>query len=105
MRDITVEDLAELRRAGEPLVLLDVREPAEVAIASIPGATCIPMGEIPTRLSELDRERPIAVLCHHGGRSERVAAFLIGQGFSDVVNVDGGIDAYSARVDPAIPTY
>lgn len=63
------------------------------------------MGEISARLSELDRGRPIAVMCHHGGRSAKVAAFLAAQGFTGVFNVEGGIDAYSERVDPAIPTY
>lgn len=105
MADISVEDLAKRRADGEALMLLDVREPEEIAIASVEGATCIPMGEISARLSELDRGGPIAVMCHHGGRSAKVAAFLTAQGFTDVLNVEGGIDAYSERVNPSIPTY
>ncbi|HET9031052.1 MAG TPA: rhodanese-like domain-containing protein [Candidatus Aquilonibacter sp.] len=105
MRNISVHDLARWRSEGTDFVLLDVREPYEVQTASIPGSTVISMREIPQRLGELPRDKPIAVLCHHGGRSERVASFLRSQGFSEVSNVDGGIDAYARAVDPAIPRY
>ena len=104
MDTMTVEELAVRSKSGDVL-LLDVREPAEIAIAAVAGATCIPMGEIPARLGDLDRARSIAVMCHHGGRSEKVAALLTAAGFTSVFNIEGGIDAYSRRVDPAIPTY
>ncbi|HEV3139922.1 MAG TPA: rhodanese-like domain-containing protein [Vicinamibacterales bacterium] len=105
MREISVRELAEWRASGKPFVLLDVREDDEVRAASIPGAAHIPMGEIPARAGELDRSATVAVLCHHGSRSERVASFLEAQGFTDVWNVEGGIHAYAVEVDPAIPTY
>ena len=94
--------------AALPL-LLDVREPAEWQVASVRvgGAELLqlPMHSIPPRLSELDPERPVAVLCHHGGRSMQVAMFLAQHGFERVANVAGGIDAWSLQVDPSVPRY
>lgn len=92
-----------------PAVVLDVREPHEWQVASI-GANgfdlvYMPMGVIPPRLSELDPERAVACLCHHGGRSQQVAAFLSARGFSHVANIAGGIHAWSAEVDPSVPRY
>ena len=94
-------------------VLLDVREPWELNTASVnttepsPGFEWvnIPMGQIPQRLTELSAEVPVACLCHHGARSLRVASFLVQQGFTQVANIEGGIDAWSALVDPNIPRY
>jgi rhodanese-related sulfurtransferase len=63
------------------------------------------MREIPGRLDELDRDRPIVVMCHAGVRSRHVAAFLIANGFEHVFNLDGGVDAWSTDVDPKIPRY
>lgn len=103
--EVSVEILAK-RRAAEPdMVLLDVREPDEVATAHIDGAVHIPMREIAARADELDRSAAIAVFCHHGGRSERVVGYLTANGFANVVNVDGGIDAYAEKIDPSIPRY
>jgi rhodanese-related sulfurtransferase len=89
-------------------VLLDVREGWEVqtARAKPEGLDLLhmPMQTIPARLHEMDKTRPIACLCHHGGRSMQVANFLIQHGF-EVVNVAGGIHAWSAQVDPSIPVY
>ena len=90
-------------------VLLDVREPWEVQTASVVprGFTlvAIPMNEIPARISELDPAQRIACLCHHGARSQRVAAFLAQNGFAEVANVAGGIDAWSSQHDPSVPRY
>jgi len=105
MQEITVEELARRRQSAEPFVLLDVREPDEVATVKIDGALWIPMGQIPQRIGELDPSVPTAVMCHHGGRSERVAAFLRAHGFKDVMNVDGGIDAYAQRIDTSLSRY
>ncbi len=105
MPDISVEELAQWRASGKNFVLLDVREPFELQAACLPDALHIPMRQIPARAGELDREAEIAVLCHHGGRSERVAQFLAMQGFPNVHNVSGGIDAYAKRVDKTIPRY
>jgi rhodanese-related sulfurtransferase len=105
MSQISVEELAQWRASGKNFVLLDVREPHEVQYASLPGAVHIPMRQIPERMSELDRDSEIAVMCHVGARSERVAQFLSLQGYPSVHNVAGGIDAYSNRVDPTVPRY
>ncbi|MDH3420592.1 MAG: rhodanese-like domain-containing protein [Gammaproteobacteria bacterium] len=85
--------------------LLDVREPEELAIASLPGSLHIPMREIPGRLEQLDRDRPIVVMCHTGVRSRHVAGFLLANDFKHVYNLAGGIDAWSAEIDPALPRY
>jgi rhodanese-related sulfurtransferase len=103
--EISVEELGAWRTEGRDFVLLDVREPGEVHIASLAGSRFIPMREIPGRAAELPKDRTIAVICHGGARSERVAQFLAAQGFGHVVNVDGGIDAYAARVDSSVPRY
>jgi rhodanese-related sulfurtransferase len=90
-------------------VVLDVREAWEVQTACVTAQgfelVKIPMHTIPPRLSELDRNQPIAVLCHHGGRSMQVAAFLVQQGFSHMANITGGINAWSLQVDASVPTY
>lgn len=90
-------------------VVLDVREPHELQVASIRAdgfeLVCIPMGVIPPRLHELDSDRPVACLCHHGGRSQQVALFLSSRGFAHVANIAGGINAWSAEVDPTVPRY
>jgi rhodanese-related sulfurtransferase len=94
---------------GRPAVVLDVREPWEIATASVRAdgfeLLTIPMSLVPVRLQELDRSQPVAVLCHHGGRSQRVAMFLQQQGFDDVANVAGGIELWSRELDPAVPRY
>jgi rhodanese-related sulfurtransferase len=105
VNEIGVADLAARHAAGDDLMLLDVREPDEIATAAIGWATTIPMAEIPQRLEELPRDKPIAVLCHSGARSGRVAAFLNANGFPEAVNVAGGIDAWSRTIDPSVPTY
>ncbi len=103
--EITVEDLRRWREEGKTFVLLDVREPDEVAIVRVTDSTWIPMREIPQRIGELDPSIPVAVICHHGGRSERVAAFLAARGFAQAVNVEGGIDAYAERIERSLVRY
>jgi rhodanese-related sulfurtransferase len=103
--EISVEELAQWRASGREFVLLDVREPHEIAAASLPGAVHVPMREVPARLDEFDPSAEFAVMCHHGGRSDQVARFLRARGFDRVHNVDGGIDAYSKRIDPSVPRY
>jgi rhodanese-related sulfurtransferase len=105
MTEISVEELERRHDAGDDLVLLDVREPDEIATASIPWATVISMREIPLRMSEIPRDKPLVVMCHHGGRSERVAQFLEANGYDNAINLTGGIDAWSTTVDPTVPRY
>jgi rhodanese-related sulfurtransferase len=90
---------------SDDVVVLDVREPRELAVASLSGALHIPMREIPGRLAEIAAEKPIVVMCHTGGRSRQVAGFLLASGYSNVFNLAGGIDAWSIDVDPQIPRY
>ena len=91
-----------------PLVL-DVREPWEVQMASIQengfALLKIPMRELPARLAEIPMDRPIACLCHHGVRSQHVASYLVGKGYTQVVNLQGGIEAWSLEVDPSVARY
>jgi rhodanese-related sulfurtransferase len=95
--------LADAKRAKP--VLLDVREQWEWDTARIEGAQHIPMREIPARAGELDKERDVVAICHHGGRSQQVAMFLEKNGFARIHNLQGGVDAWSRTVDPAVPTY
>jgi rhodanese-related sulfurtransferase len=90
--------------SGE-VVLLDVREHDELAIAAVDGARHIPMREVPARLEELERDQPLVVMCHSGGRSRRVAEFLQGNGFTNVFNLKGGIEAWSTQIDSRVPRY
>lgn len=105
MRELSATAAAALLAEANPPLLLDVREPWEVETASVAGATCIPMGEVPGRLGELDPQRPILVMCHHGRRSAQVGFLLERSGFRDVINLAGGIDAWSDEVDPGVPRY
>ena len=89
----------------DAVVLLDVREHAELELAAVTAALHIPMREIPARLAELDRDTPLVVMCHSGGRSRKVAEYLIGNGFAQVFNLRGGIDAWSTEIDPQVPRY
>jgi rhodanese-related sulfurtransferase len=86
-------------------LLLDVREPWETAVCTLPQATLIPMMQLPARIGELDPQRPVVCVCHHGSRSLQVAMFLAHHGFRDVFNLGGGVDAWAREVDPSCPRY
>jgi adenylyltransferase/sulfurtransferase len=101
---ITVNELKQRIDAGEDLFILDVREPFEYQIANI-GGKLIPQNEVPQRLSEIDRDREIIVHCKAGGRSQRIAEYLKQSGYPDVVNVAGGILAWSSEIDSTVPKY
>jgi|SRR5579872_5646937 len=105
MHELSVRELAQWIASNRDFILLDVREPREVQIAALPGSTHIPMTQLPARVNELDKSAEIAVLCHYGGRSERVATFLTQRGFTNVHNVEGGIDEYALQVDPSLVRY
>ena len=106
MRRMTVRELkAYLDGAGQHPFLLDVREPWEYGICRIDGSHLIPMRNVPDSLQELDPARGIVVICHHGIRSRQVALFLEHQGFTSIINMEGGVAAWAREVDPAMPTY
>ncbi len=104
LSEIAPAELKYRLERGECPLIVDVREPWEVAAASLAGAINIPMGEIPSRLAELDPDRETIVLCHHGIRSAQVAMYLARNGFEHVINLRGGIDAWS-EIDPSVPRY
>lgn len=89
----------------EKPLLLDVREPWEFERCHIEGAVSVPMNGIPARLDELPRDRDIVVICHHGVRSFHVARFLDHNGFTRIINLTGGVDAWAKEADPTMPTY
>jgi len=104
--DIDVRTIKQMLDQGEKFVLLDCREPGEVATARIAGTVHIPMRDIPGRLAELPQKNErLIVHCHHGGRSLRVTQFLRQQGFDQAQNMAGGIDAWSQEIDPTVPRY
>ncbi len=110
MEQITPTALSELLAADGKIddqraLLLDVREPWEHAICRIEGSELLPMRQIPAATNELDHERPVVVICHHGIRSQQVARFLDQQGFRRVINLRGGIAAWASDVDSEMPTY
>ena len=102
---ISPVDLKKRQDDGEPLVLLDVREPGEFQFAHIPNSILIPLGQLAARLDALDPEDEIVTLCHHGIRSMSALGILVQRGFSNVKHLTGGIDAYSQLADPTIPRY
>jgi sulfur-carrier protein adenylyltransferase/sulfurtransferase len=101
---ITVQELKQRLDAGEDVFILDVREPYEYQIANI-GGTLIPQGQVPQRLDEIDRNREIVVQCRSGGRSQRIAEFLVQQGYAKVKNLAGGILAWADQIDPKVQKY
>jgi len=103
--EITPSQLQVRRAAGTAPTVLDVREAWEVQLASIPGVLHIPMNEVPTRLTELDPNAEIVVMCRSGGRSMQVAQFLARNGFRSVANLTGGILAWSRDVDSSVQQY
>ena len=102
--DFALQLLAALDR-GDRLVILDVREPQEYQIARIDGSVLIPLGELPQRYAEIDKDQLVVCQCRSGIRSAKAAAFLRGVGFERVVNLTGGILRWSDEVDPSQPKY
>jgi rhodanese-related sulfurtransferase len=102
--NITPRALKSRLDAGERPVLLDVREPWEFELASIEGSELIPMSQLEGRFTELDPDAETVVICHHGNRSSYVAMALQRAGFENVLNLEGGLDAYSF-VDESVPRY
>jgi len=107
MKQVTAPDLAAwLADSGrERPLLLDVREPWEYEKARIAGAQLVPMRDVPKRLDQIDQDKEVVAICHHGGRSAQVAMFLEKAGYAKVHNLVGGVDAWSRTVDPTVPLY
>ena len=105
--EISVAEAQRRLAAPNPPRLIDVREVDEFEIARIPGAELMPLSQWPTLALEklTDHAQPLLIQCHHGGRSARATDFLLRNGFTDVTNLAGGIDAWSLEIDPAVPRY
>lgn len=105
MRNLDSAQIQQLLIAQHDVLLLDVREKWEFEICHIEASQNIPMGNIPDVIDELNADVETVVICHHGARSLQVAMFLEGKGFSDVINLDGGVDAWAKTVDPNMQQY
>ena len=103
--EIDVHQLKDRLDQGTPFVLLDVREPAEIEVACLPGSVKIPLGELPTRISELDPSAETIIHCKSGGRSAKALQLLLDSGFTKACHVQGGINAWSKEIDPSVPLY
>ncbi|MEC4746961.1 rhodanese-like domain-containing protein [Methylomicrobium sp. Wu6] len=105
VKNLSATELKDRLARGDDLFLLDVREPQEYHYAKIDGSTLIPLQEIPQRIGEINPERNIVVICHHGVRSSQAAHYLAHQGFASIANLAGGIDAWSLACDSSVPRY
>jgi adenylyltransferase/sulfurtransferase len=103
--EVTVQELKRMMENGGKLFLLDVREPYEWEIASLPGATLIPLGQLPDRLSEVPRDTKLVVHCKSGGRSAKAVGLLREAGLKNAWSLAGGINAWSREIDPAVALY
>ena len=104
MREFDAEELKQHLESHSPF-LLDVRQPWEYDVCSLENSTLIPMAQIPTNIDELDKERETVVICHHGIRSRNVARYLEQAGFSNVINLKGGVSAWAKQVEITKATY
>lgn len=100
--DIDPRELKRRLDAGEPVLVLDVRQPWEFAHGHIPGSRLLPLDELDGRLDELDRRATIVTVCKVGERSAYAAEFLLASGFERVLNLRGGIHGWAAAVDPRV---
>jgi sulfur-carrier protein adenylyltransferase/sulfurtransferase len=102
---ITVQELKEKMDKGDAFVLVDVREPHEIAISQLPGSLKIPLGTLPANVNKLSTADAIVVHCRSGGRSAKAVEFLMAAGFRKVWNLTGGIDRWAVEIDPTVPRY
>jgi rhodanese-related sulfurtransferase len=105
VKELSAQDLKLRIDRQDPLLLLDVREPHEFQYARIENSVLIPLNQIPQRMTELDPLQETVVICHHGVRSQMAARFLVKSGFKNIVNLTGGIDAWSCYCDESVPRY
>ena len=106
--EITPRELDQRLKGGDRIIILDVREPEEVAVARLAGSVAVPMGSVPGELQKIEGfsdQGDVAVLCHHGVRSLNVAIWLQQHGVENCFSVAGGIDRWSLEIDPAVPRY
>ncbi len=104
MREFGAKELNQHLESNTPF-LLDVRQPWEYELCRLENSMLIPMGQIPASINELDKDRETVVICHHGIRSRQIAHYLEQAGFSDVINLNGGVSAWAKTVDTTMTTY
>jgi rhodanese-related sulfurtransferase len=102
---ITVQEFDLWRREGRAVAVLDVREPWEIEICSLPGALAIPLHSLPARIGEVPTDQPLVVVCHHGMRSLQAVVWLHRSGLDNAVNLGGGIDAWAREIEPSMGVY
>ena len=105
MKEISAFTLNERIKLNERPTVIDVREQDELDIVCMDGAYHIPMGEIPIRMNELNKEDELIIMCKSGGRSARVCEYLEQEGFSNIVNLSGGILSWAQNIDRSLKTY
>lgn len=106
MQSLTPEQLKErMAQSDNPPVLIDVREDWEFEICHIDGSRHLPMSQVVANMDSLDKDAETVVICHHGIRSQQVAQYLHGQGFSNIYNLDGGIEAWADNIEPDMKKY
>ena len=105
VKQLSATELKNKIQQQENLFLLDVREPHEFKYAHIADSVLIPLNQIPSRLSELDPQQEIVVICHHGMRSQQAANYLVQSGYKNIANLTGGIDAWSCTCDSSVRRY
>ena len=105
LSNLTPVEIRDALASRSDVLLIDVREPAEYAVAHIEGATLIPLRTLPQQLERVPRDHEIILHCHRGMRSEMAGKFLLAQGYTRVSHMVGGIDRWSDDVDPSVPKY
>jgi len=106
MREMSPPQLRDyLEQTDTNPQLLDVREPWEFKLCQLPGSLLIPLGKLHNQLDQLDPQREIIVICHHGIRSRQAGSYLERNGFSHVINLSGGVDAWALEIDPNMSIY
>ena len=105
VKQLSATELKNKIQLGENLFLLDVREPHEFKYAHIADSVLIPLNQIPNRMSELDPQQDIVVICHHGMRSQQAANYLVQSGYKNIANLTGGIDDWSCTCDSSVRRY
>lgn len=105
IRPLTPAALQALLSGDAEPCLLDVREPRELSICSLPGSVSIPLGDLSRRMGELDPQRPTVCICHHGVRSAHAASLLERAGFRELFNLSGGIERWASEIDPMMRRY
>jgi rhodanese-related sulfurtransferase len=103
--EVSAQELAQRCEAKEDFALIDVREPWEVEICSLPGARHIPMRALMTNLANLPRDKDIVFICHSGGRTASIVRYLNGMGFENVYSLTGGLDAWAREIDSTMARY